>query len=421
LKRSALFDRKVLAWAFYDWANSAFALSVLAVLFPLFLGSYWSAGDPGAAVTARLAWITAASSAVVCIVAPVFGTIADAGGYRKRFLFLLATTGAVATAVLAGVDRGDWPLALAFYLVASVGFYSSTVFYDSLIIDVTEPRYYSFVSSLGFSLGYLGGAVLLALHVWMLLDPGAFGLGSTDAVIRFAFVTVGLWWAVFMLPLMIFVPERHSRTEVSGGVIRAAYAELRTTILKVGQYRNVVIFLIAYWLYIGGVFTVIFMAVNYGQRLGFGQQDLVTALLVTNFAGFPATLLYGIAGHRWGPKRGIYFALCVYVFMSMWAIFMVDVWQFYVMAIIIGCVQGGVQGLSRSLYATLIPPDAPGEFFGFYNMLTKFAHVLGPMLVGIAATLSDDPKWVLLTLLPLFIGGGMLLGVVREKPAKRVS
>ncbi len=416
-----LFNRKVLAWAFYDWANSAFALSVLAVLFPLFLGSYWSAGDPGAAVTARLAWITAASSAVVCIIAPVFGTIADAGGYRKRFLFLLATTGAVATAVLAVVDKGDWPLALALYLVASVGFYSSTVFYDSLIIDVTQPRYYSFVSSLGFSLGYLGGAVLLALHVWMLLSPESFGFSSADEVIRFAFVTVGLWWAIFMLPLMIFVPEQHSRVEVVGGVIRAAYRELRTTMREIGQYRNVVIFLIAYWLYIGGVFTVIFMAVNYGQRLGFGQQDLVTALLITNFAGFPATLLYGIAGHRWGPKRGIYFALIVYVFISSWAIFMVDVRQFYVMAIVIGCVQGGVQGLSRSLYAALIPPDAPGEFFGFYNMLTKFAHVLGPMLVGVAAMLSDDPKWVLLTLMPLFIGGGMLLGVVREEQASRVS
>lgn len=394
---------------------------MLAVLFPLFLGSYWSAGDPGAAVTARLAWITAASSAVVCIIAPVFGTVADAGGYRKRFLFLLSTTGALATAVLAGVAQGDWPLALALYLVASVGFYSSTVFYDSLIIDVTEPRYYSFVSSLGFSLGYLGGAVLLTLHVWMLLNPETFGFNTTDDVIRFAFVTVGIWWAIFMLPLMIFVPEQHSRVKVAGGVIRAAYRELRTTMLEIGQYRNVVIFLIAYWLYIGGVFTVIFMAVNYGQRLGFGQQDLVTALLITNFAGFPATLLYGIAGHRWGPKRGIYFALIVYALMSSWAIFMVEVRQFYIMAIIIGCVQGGVQGLSRSLYAALIPPDAPGEFFGFYNMLTKFAHVLGPMLVGIAATLSDDPKWVLLTLLPLFIGGGMLLGVVREEQATRVS
>lgn len=421
MKQSRLFDRKVLAWAFYDWANSAFALSVLAVLFPLFLGSYWSAGDPGAAVTVRLAWITAASSAVVCIIAPVFGTIADAGGYRKRFLFLLATTGAIATAVLAFVDKGNWPSALALYLVASVGFYSSTVFYDSLLIDVTEPRYYSFVSSLGFSLGYLGGAVLLALHVWMLLTPGTFGFETTDQVIRFAFVTVGLWWAIFMLPLMIFVPEQHSRLEVAGGVVRAAYSELKTTILKIGQYRNVVIFLIAYWLYIGGVFTVIFMAVNYGQRLGFSQQDLVTALLITNFAGFPATLLYGLAGHRWGPKRGIYFALAVYVVMSVWAIFMVEVRQFYIMAIVIGCVQGGVQGLSRSLYAALIPPDAPGEFFGFYNMLTKFAHVLGPMLVGIAATLSDDPKWVLLTLLPLFLSGGMLLAVVREKQATRVT
>jgi UMF1 family MFS transporter len=421
LSQQPLFNKKVLAWAFYDWANSAFALSVLAVLFPLFLGSYWSAGDPGAAVTARLAWITAASSAVVCIIAPIFGTIADAGGYRKRFLFWLALIGAIATATLALVGEGAWPWALALYMVASVGFYSSTVFYDSLIIDVTEPRYYSFVSSLGFSLGYLGGAMLLALHVWMLIDPDAFGFTAANDVIRFAFLTVGAWWAVFMLPMMIFVPERRSGREVRRGVVRAAYRELRSTILELGQYRNVVIFLIAYWLYIGGVFTVIFMAVNYGQRLGFSQQDLVTALLVTNFAGFPATLLYGVAGHRWGPKRGIYFALVVYVAMSSWAIFMVDVWQFYVMAIVIGCVQGGVQGLSRSLYASLIPPDAPGEFFGFYNMLTKFAHVLGPILVGIAATVSDEPKWVLLALMPLFLGGGMLLAVVREKQAVKVT
>jgi len=415
LTQHPLLNRKVLAWAFYDWANSAFALSVLAVLFPLFLGSYWSAGDPGAAVTARLAWITAASSAIVCIIAPVFGTIADAGGFRKRFLFLLAMVGAIATAALALVDAGHWPWALAFYLVASVGFYSSTVFYDSLIIDVTEPRYYSFVSSLGFSLGYLGGALLLTLHVWMLFSPATFGFAATDSVIRFAFFTVGAWWAVFMLPLLILVPEQHSRREVARGVVRAAYGELKATVLRLGQYRNVVIFLIAYWLYIGGVFTVIFMAVNYGQRLGFSQQDLVMALLITNFAGFPATLLYGVAGHRWGAKRGIYFALAVYLVMSTWAIYMTEVREFYVMAIVIGCVQGGVQGLSRSLYAALIPADAPGEFFGFYNMLTKFAHVLGPILVGIAATVSDDPKWVLLALMPLFIGGGMLLGVVREK------
>jgi len=407
-------NRKVLAWALYDWANSAFALSVLAVLFPLFLGSYWSSGDSGSAVTARLAWITATASAIVCVFAPILGTIADTGGYRKRFLLVLALLGASTTAALGLVAEGDWPWALALYLLASVGFYSSTVFYDSLIIDVTKPRNYSLVSSLGFALGYLGGATLLGLHVWMLTAPGTFGFASTDEVIKFAFVSVGAWWIVFLIPLLVLVPEHRSGMVVVNGAIRAAYAELRATISHIRQYRNVVIFLLAYWLYIGGVFTVIFMAVNYGQRLGFSQQDLVMALMITNFVGFPATLAYGFLGHRFGPKSGIYLALFVYVAVSTWAITMHEVRQFYIMAIIIGMVQGGVQGLSRSLYASLIPADQPGEFFGFYNMLTKFAHVLGPIIVALGATMSDDPKYVLLTILPLFIGGAMVLSVVRS-------
>jgi UMF1 family MFS transporter len=409
-------NKKVIAWALYDWANSAFALSVLAVLFPLFLGSYWSAGDSGSAVTARLAWVTAAASGIVCLIAPILGTIADTGGYRKRFLLVLAVFGATATGSLALVAQGSWPWAIALYLCASIGFYSSTVFYDSLIVDVTDKDNYSFVSSLGYAFGYLGGALLLGLHVWMLWKPATFGFSSSDDVIKFAFVSVAIWWVVFMIPLVVLVPERRSGIVVATGAVRAAYAELRKTITAIGQYRNVVIFLIAYWLYIGGVFTVIFMAANYGQRLGFGRQDLVMALLLTNFVGFPATLLYGFLGHQYGPKPGIYLALIVYMSMSLWAVFMHDVRQFYMMAILVGMVQGGVQGLSRSLYASLIPADQPGEFFGFYNMVTKFSHVLGPMLVGIAAMLSDDPKYVLLTLLPLFIGGAMLLGVVRSRP-----
>jgi UMF1 family MFS transporter len=411
----------VLAWAFYDWANSAFALSVLAALFPLFLGSYWSAGAPGASVTARLAWVSAASGAIVCIISPVFGTIADSGSYRKRFLFMLALVGAVGTASLAFVGEGNWQLALFIYMAASVGFYSSIIFYDSLLMDVTDPRYYGYVSSLGFSLGYLGGAVLLGLHVWMLLSPEAFGLSSSTEVIRVAFLSVGVWWALFMSPLFLFVPERKSILATSNRVVQAAYTELKATVRMIGSYRNVVIFLIAYWLYIAGVFTMIVMAANYGQRLGFSDQDLVTALLITNFAGFPATLLYGFFSHRYGPRKGIYFALFVYVAVSVWAMYMTEVRQFYIMAIIVGCVQGGAQGLSRSLYASIIPPDQPGEFFGFYNMVTNLARVLGPLLVGIAATVSDDPKWVLLALMPLFVGGGMLLSVVREKQAKSAT
>jgi UMF1 family MFS transporter len=414
----AILTRRVLAWAFYDWANSAFALSVLAVLFPLFMGAYWSAGDSGAVVTARLAWINAIASALICVLSPVFGTIADAGGLRKRFLAILTVLGAAATALLGSVGEGGWVLAGLFFILGSLGYYGSTIFYDSLIIDVTEPRNYSYVSSLGFAIGYFGGAVLLTLHVVMLTNPEAWGFESATGVIRFAFVTVGAWWACFALPLLLFVHEKKSATAVQKNVVGVAYRELRSTLSRIRQYRNVVIFLLAYWLYIGGVFTVITMAVNYGQRLGFEQKDLVMALLVTNFAGFPATILYGMFGHKFGPRPGIYLAIAVYLLMSILAVFMSEVWHFYAMAIVIGCVQGGVQGLSRSLYASLIPAEQPGEFFGFYNTLTKFAHVTGLTLVGIVATVTDDPTRVLLTLLPLFVLGGLLLTMVRITPAE---
>ncbi len=407
-------NRKTIAWALYDWANSSFALSVLAVLFPLVLRNYWSIGDDPGAVSARLAWITAAASAIVFVAAPMLGTLADTGGYRKRFLLVLAILGATMTAALGFVGAGNWQLALGVYLLASIGYYTSVVFYDSLLIDVAEPRYYSFVSTLGFSLGYLGGALLLALHLWMVRNPAAFGLDGTAEAFNMAFISVGAWWLFFSVPLLFFVTEHHSPVEVTRGAVRAAYNQLRLTLREVARYRNVAVFLVGYWLYLGGVFTIIVMAVDYGKRLGFADQDLVLALLITNFAGFPATILYGLAAQRFGPRPGIYFALLVYIGACVWGLVMTSFEEFLVMAVIIGCVQGGVQGLSRSVYASLIPKDQPGEFFGFYNMTTKFAHVVGPTLVAITAMLTDNPKWILLTLMPLFIAGGFLLTRVRE-------
>jgi len=420
LPKPRILTKKVVTWALYDWANSAFALSVLAVLFPLVLGIYWGADDGGSASTIRLGWITFSASLVVFVSAPILGTIADTGGYRKRFLVLFAITGALATIGLGLVGQGHWQVALGLYLIASVGFYSSTVFYDSLLIDVTEPRNYSFVSTLGFSVGYLGGAALLALHLWMLKAPQSFGLDSTTEAFSYALFSVGIWWLLFLLPLLFFVPERHSSTEVTSHPIRAAYEELKSTVQKISQYRNIMIFLSAYWLYVGGVFTVIFMAVNYGQRLGFQDSDLVMALLIANFVGFPATLIYGFLAHRFGAKKGLYVALLAYVGACLWGIQMTEVREFYIMSVIIGMVQGGVQGLSRSVYAMLIPAEQPGEFFGFYSMTTKFAHVLGPAMVAIVAMLSDDPKWVLLALMPMFLAGAFLLALVRM-PATEAS
>jgi len=411
-------SREVIAWALYDWGNSAFALSVLAVLFPLFLGVYWSAGDDGAAVTSRLTWTTATASLIVSLLAPVLGAIADSGGYRKRFLFGLAVLGAVSTAALSLVPESGWPWALLIFLLASIGYYSANVFYDSLIVDVSAPDHYSLVSSLGFSLGYFGGASLLALHVWMLQQPQAFGFSSTVEVIKFAFLTVGVWWLVFLSPLMLIVRERKPEASgTNGSTIRSAYLALLETFRKIQKFKNAFRFLLAYWLYIGGLFTIIFMAVNFGQRLGFSETDLVLALLITNFAGFPATLAYGYLGHHIGPKNAIYIGLAVYIAVACWAVFLKDVRQFYIMAVVIGCVQGGVQGMSRSLYASLIPVEQSGEFFGFYNMLTKFAHVLGPVLVGIVGFVSPEPKFILVALLPLFVLGGLALTRVRTDEA----
>jgi UMF1 family MFS transporter len=392
-------------------------LSVLAVLFPLFLGSYWSAGDPGPVVTSRLSWATAIGSIVVSVLAPILGAIADSGGYRKRFLFVLTILGAVSTAALSLVGLGDWFWALALFIIASIGYYSAAVFYDSLIVDVSHPRYYSLVSSLGLSLGYFGGAFLLTLHVWMMYTPESFGFADSTEVIKFAFVSVGAWWLIFLLPIMMQVREAKAAAVVQRGIVRAAYKALRETIGKIRNYRNIFVFLVAYWLYIGGLFTVIFMAVNFGQRLGFADTDLITALMITNYVGFPATLLFGLMAHRFGMKRAIYVGLAVYILVVCWAVFLTDVRQFYAMSITIGMVQGGVQSISRSLYASLIPKDMSGEFFGFYNMLTKFAHVLGPVLIGIVVFFTDEPRYILVAVLPMFIGGALVLARVREPAA----
>ena len=410
-------NKRTVAWALYDCGNSAFALSALAVLFPLFLGSYWSAGDDGSLVTARLTWTNAAASLVVFLAAPVLGTLADTGGYRKRFLLGLAFLGAAAAAGLGLVGEGGWPWALALFFVSSIGFYSANVFYDSLLVDVTEPKYYSLVSALGYSLGYFGSALLLGAQLAILTAPNTFGFASANDAVGVTFVSIGIWWLVFLVPLMTVV--RESQSPGQSGALAAAYAALRMTIRNLRNYRPAVLFLAAYTLYVAGVFTVIIMAVNFGQRLGFGQQDLVLALLITNFAGFPATLAYGAVGHKIGPKRAIYIGLAVYIGVACWAVFLEDVKQFYIMAVMIGSVQGGVQGMSRSLFASLIPAEQSGEFFGFYNMLTKFAHVIGPMVVGIGALLSSDPRFILAALLPLFLAGAAVLSRVADPSSVR--
>ncbi|WP_440997437.1 MFS transporter [Arhodomonas sp. SL1] len=404
--------RPVLAWAMYDWANSAFAAVVIAGFFPLLFQDYWSADIDAAGSNLRLGLANAVASLILIALAPLLGAVADHLGARKRFLFRFAIPGMLATAALAWVPGGAWPAAAALFICASVGFMGANVFYDALLTEVAPESRWHAVSGLGFGLGYLGGGLLYLGCVIAALNPAAFGFPDAGAAARAGFVATALWWAVFSLPLALAVPERPAPAGATAW--RSGWRQLRETLRHLGRLRPVVIFLVAYWLYIDAVHTVIRMAVAYGRSLGFEQGDLIIALLVVQFVGFPAAIAYGRLGERWGPRRAVYLGLLVYAGVCIWGVFIRSPWEFYAIAVLVGLVQGGVQALSRSLYARLIPAGRAGEFFGFYNLLGKFAALVGPVLFGLFGTALGDVRYSMLALIGLFAAGAWLLGRVPE-------
>ncbi len=396
------------SWAFYDWANSAFATTVMAGFFPIFFNQYWAAQLAPETQTLYQGMTATAASFAVMLFAPWLGAIADQRGTRKRFLLAFTCIGAVSTGALYLVGQGQWGWAIALSILGRIGFFGGQSFYDALLVNVARAEQTDRVSALGYGLGYLGGGLLFALNVAMALQPALFGLPDAALATRLAFVMVAAWWLVFSLPLFRNVPEGPARSGPAG------WAELRRTLREIRSQRSVWMFLLAYWLYIDGVDTIIVMAVDFGMKLGFAADSLIVALLMVQFIGFPAALFFGWLAPRIGTRQAIFVALAIYVLVTLWAYFLETVLQFYLMAAAIGCVQGGIQALSRAYYARLIPPDKAGEFFGFYNMLGKFAAVLGPTVVGVTAQLSGNPRLAILSLLAFFIAGGWLLLKVRE-------
>jgi UMF1 family MFS transporter len=421
--KQVLRRRPVIAWALYDWANSAFATTVMAGFFPVFFKQYWNVGVEVTTSTGRLGVINSIASACVALLAPILGAIADRSASRVRLLMVFTVLGAASTAALALVGQGHWLLASALFMAAGLGFWGGVVFNDSLLLHVAEPDEYDLVSGFGYSLGYLGGGLLFALNVAMTLRPQLFGLADAAAAVRASFVTVGIWWFVFALPLVRYVREPAAASSNGSaprgmtGTIRQAFKELAGTFAHVRAYRPVLWFLAAYWLYIDGVNTIIKMAVDYGLSLGFDSSNLLVALLLTQFVAFPAALAFGWLGQRIGPRNGIFVGLAVYAAATGYAYFLEDVRDFYLLAVVIGLVQGGVQSLSRSYFGRLVPAGKSSEFFGFYNMMGKFAAVLGPLLTGVVAFATGNSRLAILSILILFVGGAALLAVavrVRE-------
>ncbi len=411
--KNILLRKPVLAWALYDWGNSAFAMTVMAVFFPLFYGTL---SEELSTRDSQL-WFTltlAGSSILIALSAPILGAVGDRGGSRKKFLVTFAMLGVVMTAGLAWVHVGMWQVGLVLYGLGTIGFSGANIFYDSMLIDVSPEQEFDIVSSYGYALGYLGGGLLFAVNLLMYAKPELFGLADADAAQRASFITVAVWWAVFTVPLLIAVREMPTADQASRmQAVREGLAQLRQTFHEIRKLRILLLFLVGYWIYIDGVNTVIKTAVFFGNRvLELPPNDLALALLVTQFVAFPAALAFGWLGKRIGPRRAILLGLAVYVGALVYAWQWLDTGaDFYKLAIAIGLVQGGVQALSRSLYARLVPASKTAEFFGFFNMVGKFATIFGPLLMaGVPFLVAGaDERDSILALSILFAIGGFLL------------
>jgi UMF1 family MFS transporter len=387
----------------------------MAGFFPLFFKQYWSAEVAATTSSFWLGLANTLASLVIMLVSPLLGAMADRGRAKKRWLLVLSLLGILTTGALALVAQGQWPVALLLYGLGVIGFSGANALYDALLVVVAGERHLDIVSALGYALGYLGGGLLFAGNVLLTLYPQAVGLPHATAAVKLAFLSVAVWWAVFSLPLLLWVPEPPRPDRVGGrAVLRASLRQLRQTLADLRRWRMVGLFLLAYWLYIDGVDTIVRMAVDYGLALGFSTQDLLLALLLTQGIGFPAALAFGKLGAWLGARQGIGLGIGGYCLITVWGACIRQPWELYALAAAIGLVQGGIQALSRSCYARLIPPEHAGAFFGVYNMLGTCAAVIGPVVMGGVSLLTGSPRTSILSLLGLFLGGALLLRRVDE-------
>lgn len=411
--------RKEFSWAMYDWANSAYFTTVVAGFFPVFLNTFWSDSATSGLTTQRLGITLTIMNLALAVVSPLLGTISDFKAAKKKFIFIFMLVGTLTTAGLFFLKQGDWFFAIILYAVSTFCASATAVFYDSMLVAVTKPERYNKISSFGYAMGYLGGGLLFAINLVMVLKPQLFGLEFNHEAVRYSFITVAVWWFVFTIPLMFFVQEPHvaKTDEPLIKLFGHAFRELKKIFLEIFQQKNIFWFLVAYWFYIDGLGTVVSMAVNYGMELKFDSSVLMTALLVVQFVGFPASIFMGKLADKFGNKNAIMLCLTIYVIVIIGAPQMTESRHFYILAVCLGLAQGGAQALSRSLFALLIPKEKSGEYFGFFNLLGKFASFMGPGLMALATFVSGEPRYSILSLLILF-GLGIFFLTKVQSPKK---
>jgi UMF1 family MFS transporter len=411
-------DRGVWGWGFYDWANSAFACTIMAAFFPVFFKKYWAAGMPATESTFYLGTTMSIAAALFAACAPVLGSFADLYGYAKRGVVTFMLLGVISCFVFFFIPKGDWGWALVVYALGWIGFTGGNLFYDSLLLSVSDDKNVNWVSSFGYSLGFLGGGLLIVVNAMMVTQPEIFGLADAAQGVKWAFITVGAWWLIFSLPLIAWVRERQP---VDGDApVLNGFREVYRTLLRIKNNDVLLLYLIAYFFYIDGVHTMFKLAVDFGLSIGLESGDLIKAIVIVQFVSFPATIVFSSIAKRTSTRKAILGGVFVYGLVCSLGVLVTTAFHFYILAVVIGLVQGGVQALSRALYASLIPSEQnSAEYFGFYNMFGKFSAILGPFLVGMTTLITDNSRYALFAILILFVIGGYLLWRVPESQVQQ--
>ena len=418
------YRRTVNAWCLYDWGNSAFVTTIMAGVFPIFYRSMATGAGLGEAdATAAWAYTTSIALLIVALIGPPLGSFCDQAASKKRFLAFFAGLGVCASALFVLLGDDSYLAGSALFIAGNIGFAAGNIFYESLLPHVARPGDLDRVSTRGYAMGYVGGGILLVFNMLWIMHPEWFLLPGAGFALRLTFFSVAVWWAVFTIPLLRRVeePRRPQAAPRAGNRAAAAFRNLADTFRQVRRYRQLLLFLAAFWLYNDGIGTIVKMAIAYGDEVGIGRNDLIGALVVTQFVGIPCTFLFGKLAPVLGTKRSILAGLGVYGLISVAGYFMQTAFHFYILAVLVGMVQGGTQALSRSLYASMIPRAKSAEFFGFYSTSSRFAGIFGPLVFGVVSQVTGGSRLGIVSLIIFFVAGGALLLFVDEREGARAA
>jgi MFS transporter, UMF1 family len=425
LERLGLHRPELRAWAMYEWATTGMWAVIVSTVFPIYFYDVAAASLERADAERVFYLATTVGITLIAVVAPLLGAVTDRTAIKKPMLAAFAALGVAGCGLLFFVQEGNWVLGLFFFVLVNLGANGSVVFYDALLPHIARPGEEDRVSTGAFAIGYLGAGVLLAFCLLMIQRPDLFGLPGGTLPARLSFALVAVWWAVFTIPLLRKVPEPPPEViadegeKVAGSTVRFAVNRIRTTLSELRSYRNAFIFLLAYLVYGDGIGTIIRVATIYGASLGIDRGHMIGAIIMVQFIGVPFSFLFGMLAGRIGTKRSLFVGLAVYLGVTVLGFYMTTALHFWMLAVLVGMVQGGTQALSRSLFASMIPAYKSGELFGFYGVMDKFAGMFGPLVMFLVLSMTGSSRLSLLAVAGFFIVGALILSRVDVDEGRR--